>query len=293
MIKKKLVAMIMSALVVASTPVHAYTYQSIHGTDQTFTSLISGEAGVSLPGLTIAYTVGAVIGPSAGVSGTLTIDNSSVTAGTVVIPSTGSYTVDANVNLSDLTFSKPGEYVWPITVNTSGSSSSSTVPGFTITDAATVTKYLHVFIEDDQTSQQTDGTLKQGTVYLSTSNASSANAQGQDAAKTDSLFAATYETKSLTINPAVAGNMGDKTMTFVYTINLSECNNIASLKGIRNNDPHPSERITVSNGSATKEITGLTHGDSYTISGIPGNAHYQVSQNSIGDYSTTILVTKP
>ena len=293
MIKKKLLAILLSALMVASVPVYAdpFTYTALTSSNGlsnvTFDTQISGAKGVSLPSVTVAYSVGAVTKTGSatadGVSGTLTITSSSVTAGsTAVIPADGTYEAPATVNLTNLTFTKPGEYVWPITVDTTNSSSS--VPGFSITDSA-VTKYLHVNIIDivgDQTNINTNGTLAQSTVYLSTSATTTDSDTNQVDDNKTSSFAAAYGTKSLTINAAVSGNMGDKTQTFDYEVALTGCNPGTSIDGQEVNN----------NGEVTCTHEDLTHGETFTITGIPAGAEYTVTQGTITGYTTSVLVSK-
>ena len=276
MIKKKFIAILMSALVVASTPVFAaYTYSPINGTNETFDTQIIGEVNAPLPNVTIAYSATFVSGPTGGVSGTSgtnpTITSSSVTAGSeAVIPSDGSYEATATVNLNELTFSKPGEYVWEIAVNTTGSSYS--VPGFTMTDATTK-KYLHVFIEDNQTEDsQTHKTgLVQTSAFLSTS--------GTDNTGKNTSFAAAYGTKTLTVNTRVTGNMGNKTQPFDYTVTLTGCNAGSVIDG---------ETVPQNGTLVITKHANLTHGDSFSIAGIPDGAGYTVSQNGVEGYTTSV-----
>ena len=295
MIKKKFLAILMAALVVASTPVYATPYAYTPLTSQNglssviFDTQISGSADASLPTVTIAYSVGTVTKTGSatadGVSGDPSIAPITVTAGSSsVIPNDGTFEVQTTVSFAGVTFTKPGEYVWPITLYAQGSSSN--VPGFSLSTPSP-TKYLHVNIIDivgDETNINTNGTLAQSTVYLSNSNEvtdEDTPPDGVDDGKITSFPAASYGTKSLTINAAVAGNMGDKTQTFDYEVSLTGCNPGTTIEG---------EEVD-NEGEATLEYNDLTHGESFTIEGIPDGAGYTVEQATVEGYSTSILVT--
>ena len=271
MIKKKLVAILMSALVVASTPIYAaYTYTPLSGTNVTYDTKITGTATSPLPAITASYSVGAVSGPTGGISsGTPSIANTVIAANTA-IPSDGSYEATTTITLTGVTFVKPGEYIWPIT-----STAITGTPGLTF---ASTTKYLHVFIEDD--TETTPQQLRQSTAFIS-STSSAVVDSASDSGKT-TYFEGSYGTKSLTVNAAAAGNMGDKTQTFNYTVNLTGCNAGTVIDG-----------QTVSNaGAATITHEGLTHGESFTITGIPAGAGYTVTQGEVAGYTTQITVQK-
>ena len=305
MIKKKLFAILMAAFVVASVPVYAdYTYNPLVMSGLSddekkviFDTQITGSDGLLLPSINIAYTIQPVSVPN-GVSGNINI---TTTSDNSTDPHIIPYNISTTLDLSGLSFSKPGEYVWSIGVDPNDSTNeNSTYPdkklvGFKPSEDQI---YLHVFIEDNATAEHPD--LKFGSAYLSTSKISEDkltivdgqeplnHSDNKDDYKTSVLNAATYQYDScpLTLNVAVAGNMGDKTQKFSYTINLTGCNKDSILQCVNSNNNNGTKNITVpENGSVSIAAENLSHGDSYTISGIPKDAQYEIIPTEVSGYT--------
>lgn len=229
---------------------HAYT--GIIGQNLTFPNTVVLEDGASMPAISgISYSVTSVSNPHDGASGNPTIANVATTA------NSASNVVNSTISLSGVTFSKPGEYIWQITPG------AITSPGVDRIDTAP--QYLHVFVVDN------NGSLQQSVSYLSSGQASG------DHTEKGAGFRISYDTVSLTVSKAVSGNAGDKAQSFAFRVDLTGCNPGTTIDGT----------VVAANGTWSKAYS-LTHGEQFTLNGIPVSAGYTVTETGADDYSTVI-----
>ena len=206
--------------------------------------------------------------------GTPTIADAVFTAGA---STTGTeFEVSPAVSFSGISFSEPGVYRYKITCALDTSSD----PAVKIKDAEVTTKYLDVYIYDN------NGTLEYAGSVLHNSDEVPARdgTTPAEAQKTDGLKLE-YETTDLTVKKQVTGNQGNKNKAFPFTVEVQGIN--GTVFNVKIGDQEST--ATVENGKAT--ITAnLKHDDTIVVSGIGKNSKYTVTETDNGDYTTSYTI---
>ena len=107
--------------------------------------------------------------------------------------------------------------------------------------------------------------------------------------KSEIAFKNIFASQSLTVSKTVAGNMGDRTKDFSFTLNitaddkLSENTTITAVKTAQNGT---TSNVTVTVGSDSTFT--LKHGETLAVPGLPEGTEYTVMETKDDDYTTTV-----
>ncbi len=177
----------------------------------------------------------------------------------------------AALSLAGASFTKPGVYRYGVTETTEGGA------GLTVDR----TKYIvDVYVGYDTVdgAESTDLSILQVIIKK--------DGPGD---KSEIAFKNIFESQSLTVSKTVAGNMGDRTKDFSFTLNitadgkLSENTKITAVK--TDQDGYTSE-VTVTVGSDSAFT--LKHGETLAVPGLPEETAYTVTETKDDDYTTTV-----
>lgn len=181
-------------------------------------------------------------------------------------------TKTTTLSLAGAIFTKPGVYRYGVTETTEGGS------GLTVDG----TKYIvDVYVGY--------ATPEGGTESADLSILQTLTKKENATEKSDITFKNTFASQSLTVSKMVAGNMGDRTKDFSFTLNitadgkLSENTTITAVKTAQ--DGYTSN-VTVTVGSDSTFT--LKHGETLAVPGLPEGTVYTVTETKDDDYTTTV-----
>lgn len=172
-------------------------------------------------------------------------------------------TKSVTVDLSEVTFSKPGIYRYVIT------ETATSQDGITNDTNTTRTLDVHVaYAEGSETE------LKVTSYALHPSDDSSKKANG---------FTNTYTTHNLTLKKQVEGNQGDRNKYFKFTVSIT--NAVAGTKydvacPSADNDSRNEDKLTVGDDGTVTATYYLKDDQSITIKGLTGGTHYAITEES-------------
>lgn len=178
----------------------------------------------------------------------------------------------AALSLAGAIFTKPGVYRYGVTETTGGGA------GLTVDS----TKYIVDVYVGYATPE--DGTESADLSILQT-----LNKKENATEKSDITFKNIFASQSLTVSKTVAGNMGDRTKDFSFTLNitaddkLSENTTITAVKTAQNGT---TSNVTVTVGSDSTFT--LKHGETLAVPGLPEGTEYTVTETKDDDYTTTV-----
>ena len=232
--------------------------------------------GASTPGVEFKYTVA----PGKAVDATLTTPEIKAGVDTPTIEnvtySVGdpNLTKKATVDFSNVTFKAPGIYRYIITETASGNDGIYE----NITDDAKADRYLDVYVQNVLTEGKVTGYKITNYVLTETALNPIISADGKKVTYGDGIsskssgYTNKYLTWSLTLDKTLAGTMADYSKEFSFTI---------VIKGMQDGST-----VTVGNTKSNEAVNGeisidatLGNGDSTTITGIPANASYEITEN--------------
>lgn len=180
-------------------------------------------------------------------------------------------TKTAALSLAGASFTKPGVYRYGVTETTEGGS------GLTVDG----TKYIvDVYVGYDTVdgAESTDLSILQVIIKK--------DGSGD---KSEIAFKNIFASQSLTVSKTVAGNMGDRTKDFFFTLNitandkLSENTTITAVKTAQDGD---TSNVTITVGSDCTFT--LKHGETLAVPGLPEGTAYTVTETKDDDYTTTV-----
>lgn len=291
------------SMMMASTGISfgAYEYDSVAGGTTGFTKYLALEDGVTVPNVEFTFTVasgtadeanGILAGPAGatvtyGSDTALKFDSSmsvaDVTDGAIdgtAVTGTKYAQKDATVDFTGVSFSKPGIYRYELKEDTV------TAPG--ITRKSNETLYLDVFVTDN------NGALAVSSYVLHTDSGKPTAQSEEETDTADKVkgFVNEYTTQELTFEKQIAGNQGDKTKYFEFTLELENENLKGStiavdISGATSSDNTGKTSITLdaTTGKAS-ETYKLTHGDKVVVKGLPEGTKYTV-KDAYEDYTAT------
>lgn len=210
-------------------------------------------------------------------SGTATVSfnaDSSTTAGAVNDGITNNAdkkyaSASATVSLAGASFTKPGAYRYSIAETTSATAS-------TTVDAA---KYIA-----DVYVGYADGADDLSILQVLITKEGSTDKVGADGVS----FVNEFTSYSLTITKQVAGNMGDRTKSFDFTLNVSAGTELTAgttLKAVKTKQDGTTESVTITIGS--NSAFTLKHGEQIVVLGLSSGTKYKVTETT-GDYTAVI-----
>lgn len=180
-------------------------------------------------------------------------------------------TKTATLSLAGASFTKPGVYRYGVTETTTGGA------GLTVDS----TKYIvDVYVGYDTVEGAESADLSILQVIIKKDGSGD---------KSEIAFKNIFESQSLTVSKTVAGNMGDRTKDFSFTLNitaddkLSENTTITAVKTAQNGT---TSNVTVTVGSDSTFT--LKHGETLAVPGIPEGTAYTVTETKDDDYTTTV-----
>ena len=313
-------ALIMSIAAISASAATSYT--AIPGTSTKMVKNLVLDSDARVPQVSFNYTISSGEGAARAATAT-TIE---ILAGPVVTDATGKVTApvvesatftgnettkagtptdstdtskiyastEATIDLSGVTFSKPGVYRYYINeVNES-------IPG--VTYDTTARRVLDVFVVADSsdklsiqsyvlrksadnillaTTEVTDGEGNTTTVHQYDNNPDEKSAG----------YTNTLTTYDLVFSKTITGNQADKNKDFTFTLTLSNVN--PGLYTIKLADGSESTISVTPSETAVGTYSGqytLTNGQSIKVIGLNSGAHYIVSENS-QDYTPSVTVT--
>ena len=178
----------------------------------------------------------------------------------------------ATVSLAGASFTKPGVYRYAVTETTQGGA------GLTVDNAKYIVD-VYVGYATEGGAEATDLSILQTLLK-----------KDGETAKADKIaFTNAFTSQSLTISKTVAGNMGDRTKEFTFTLQvtandtLSANTAVAAVKTSQDGSTSAAEVTVGSDYTFT-----LKHGEILAVSGLPEGTSYTVTETAVTDYTTTV-----
>ena len=297
---KKALQMVMAVLllvgmlgtqVFADTGVTSPTGDNSTGVAQSFTfkSELSVPADTLVPNVTVSYSI---VGEAADGSGRIagpmsTTGGIYVTVGSASFSNTDSGTSvskDVTVTFPEDFFKSVGIYRYKIT---------QTIPantGVVAASSSPTTRYLDVFVQN-----KAGGTGLEVAYFVLASTANNTASSTSYTEKSDG-FQNTYNSHTLTVKKEVTGNQGNRNQDFYFPITITNSEgttkkyNYTKTGGTGTFTSETSQTISLKHGE-TIEITGLTAGDTYTVSEDPADGYtttYKIDTGNETPYTTAL-----
>ena len=291
---KKALQMVMAVLllvgmlgtqVFADTGVTSPTGDKSTGEVQSFTfkSELSVPADTLVPNVTVSYSIvgeaadgsGRIAGPTGASIGNATF--SATDSGTSV-------SKDVTVTFPADLFTSVGIYRYKIT---------QTIPantGVVAASSSPTTRYLDVFVQN-----KADGTGLEVAYFVLAFTANNTASSTSYTEKSDG-FQNTYNSHTLTVKKEVTGNQGNRNQDFYFPITITNSEgttkkyNYTKTGGTGTFTSETSQTISLKHGE-TIEITGLTAGDTYTVSEDPADGYtttYKIDTGNETPYTTEL-----
>lgn len=176
-------------------------------------------------------------------------------------------TKSVTVDLSKVSFDRPGIYRYTIEENPSG------VDG--VVNDTVSTRMLDVYVTSDES-----GALSVGKYALHSGNPNE-KANG---------FTNEYKTNDLSLTKKVTGNQGDRTKGFEFTIAISNAAEGTVYNVTRSGGGD--ETLTVGAGGTVSASYSLQHGQTLTIQGLTAGTQYAITETDYSEdgYSTSYVI---
>ena len=184
-------------------------------------------------------------------------------------------TKTATLSLAGANFTKPGVYRYGVTETTEGGA------GLTVDR----TKYIVDVYVGYATPE--DGTESADLSILQT-----LTKKENATEKSDITFKNTFASQSLTVSKTVAGNMGDRTKGFSFTLNITADGKLSAnttITAVKTTQDGDTSEVTVTVGSDSTFT--LKHGETLAVPGLPEGTAYTVTETKDADYTTTVAST--
>lgn len=278
----------------------------VSGGTETFNKYLVMDADANVPNVTFEFDIMAGTAQEAsggspaiyaGVTPDLiTVSDAPFTTSDSTTPGTPSNTEDSTqkyatksvtVDLSEVTFNKPGIYRYVITETATSQDG--------ITNDTNTTRTLDVHVAYAEGSE-TELEVTSYALYLT------APVTDDDFATTDKVngFTNTYTTHNLTLEKQVTGNQGDRNKYFKFTVSITnavkgtvynvDLTNADSNPNVNDGTTNPNQ-LVATDGTVTATYY-LKDDQSITIKGLTGGTHYTITEESYSSdgYTTTNTV---
>lgn len=299
---KKVLQMVMAVLllvgmlgtqVFADTGVTSPTGDKSTRVEQSFTfkSELSVPADTLVPNVTVSYSIvgeaadgsGRIAGPMSTTGGYVTVGSASFFSNT---DSGTSVSKDVTVTFPKDIFTSVGIYRYKIT---------QTIPantGVEVKSSTTQYQYLDVFVQN-----KAGDTGLEVAYFVLASTANNTASSTSYTGKSDG-FQNTYNSHTLTVKKEVAGNQGNRNQDFYFPITIT--NSEGTTKKYNYTKTGGTGTFTFTSGTSqtislkhgeTIEITGLTAGDTYTVSEDPADGYtttYKIDTGNETPYTTAL-----
>ena len=219
-------------------------------------------------------------------SGTVIFGDSNDGTGTTNIENAICVTDTVDIDISGLTFTKPGVYKFSLTEDFAASTPADFPKSAYILGISETNKYsVYLFVEDKGEA----GIIVTGAELVKGDQPTNVTEDKVD--KITNYYMVDPETgivpNSLTVDTTVTGTMGDKNAPFAFTVTINATGN-RTFSASKGNTP-----ITVDEGDTDGTYvvsTTLKHGESVTINGLLDGDHYTVAETEANDdgYTTTV-----
>lgn len=191
------------------------------------------------------------------------------------------------VDFSNITFAQPGIYRYVITEN------DPEVKGLTTDGPSTL--YLDVYVIDDNGTNKISDYVMLTDAITPTLDEDKTNAiYGDQKAKFSGNDDDTYQTYELTVKKIVDGKMGDKSVSYSFTINFSNLSNgikVSTKTTTQAGEGKPTMSYTPSPAASdgkTQVSKDLMSEEEVTIYGVPADAVYEVVETLSKNSSYTV-----
>lgn len=180
-------------------------------------------------------------------------------------------TKTTTLSLAGAIFTKPGVYRYGVAETTEGGS------GLTVDS----TKYIvDVYVGYDTVDGAESTNLSILQTLTKKENATE---------KSDITFKNTFASQLLTVSKTVAGNMGDRTKGFSFTLNITADGKLSAnttITAVKTAQDGETSEVTVTVGSDSTFT--LKHGETLAVPGLPEQTSYTVTETKDDDYTTMV-----
>lgn len=180
-------------------------------------------------------------------------------------------TKTTTLSLAGAIFTKPGVYRYGVTETTEGGA------GLTVDG----TKYIvDVYVGYDTVDGAESADLSILQVIIKKDGSGD---------KSEIAFKNTFASQSLTVSKTVAGNMGDRTKDFSFTLNITSDGKLSentTITAVKTAQDGYTSNVTVTVGSDSAFT--LKHGETLAVPGLPEGTEYTVTETKDDDYTTTV-----
>lgn len=177
----------------------------------------------------------------------------------------------ATLSLAGASFTKPGVYRYGVTETTTGGA------GLTVDS----TKYIvDVYVGYDTVEGAESADLSILQVIIKKDGSGD---------KSEIAFKNIFASQSLTVSKTVAGNMGDRTKDFSFTLNITANDKLSAdttITAVKTAQDGYTSEVTVTVGSDSAFT--LKHGETLAVPGLPEETAYTVTETKDDDYTTTV-----
>lgn len=181
----------------------------------------------------------------------------------------------ATLSLAGAAFTKPGAYRYGVTETTTGGS------GLTVDSSKFIVDVYVGYATPEGGSESADLSILQVIIKK--------DGSGD---KSEIAFKNIFASRSLTVTKTVAGNMGDRTKEFSFTLNLTANDKLTSgttVTAVKTAQNGTTSNVTVTVGSDCTFT--LKHGETLAVPGLPEGTSYTVTETKDDDYTTTVAST--
>lgn len=184
-------------------------------------------------------------------------------------------TKTAALSLVGANFTKPGVYRYGVTETTAGGA------GLTVDGTKYIVDVYVGYATPEGGTESTDLSILQVIIKKDGS---------ED--KSEIAFKNIFASQSLTVSKTVAGNMGDRTKDFSFTLNITANDKLSvntKITAVKTAQDGDTSEVTVTVGSDSAFT--LKHGETLAVPGLPEGTAYTVTETKDADYTTTVAST--
>lgn len=181
----------------------------------------------------------------------------------------------AALSLSGAIFTKPGVYRYGVTETTAGGA------GLTVDGTKYIVDVYVGYATPEGGTESTDLSILQVIIKK--------DGSGD---KSEIAFKNIFASQSLTVSKTVAGNMGDRTKEFSFTLNITANDKLSAnttITAVKTTQDGDTSEVTVTVGSDCTFT--LKHGETLAVPGLPEETAYTVTETKDADYTTTVAST--
>lgn len=181
-------------------------------------------------------------------------------------------TKTATLSLAGASFTKPGVYRYGVTETTEGGA------GLTVDGTKYIVDVYVGYATPEGGTESTDLSILQVIIKK--------DGSGD---KSEIAFKNIFASQSLTVSKTVAGNMGDRTKDFSFTLNITANDKLSAnttITAVKTTQDGDTSEVTVTVGSDSAFT--LKHGETLAVPGLPEGTEYTVTETKDDDYTTTV-----